>query len=247
MNNKIKKMQYKVMAKGFTFVELLIVTVLLALIVIATYKAFFSQTKMVRQSIEYFQVNDSFRKVMSFIGNDIKEATNIIYPLPIMQKDVPGLTTKPGLIIKIISKEINHRIAFNSPFGGQVSAQRTITYELEKNTANTSNVPQFRLIRTVLYQEKPGDKAKQRQVLVNNIREFIAFRTVRIPYKPSNISSSKDRIVIPRPNFESGTGNNLVHIRMTLERPKKEGEGEVYQISMNTSFYKRGKEIFINQ
>ena len=73
------------------------------------------------------------------------------------------------------------------------------------------------------------------------------FRTARKPFKPSNIGAAKDRLLLPVALSESGTGNSLVHVRMVLERTRKETEtGQVYNVSMSTSFYKRGKEIFTN-
>jgi prepilin-type N-terminal cleavage/methylation domain-containing protein len=56
--------------KAFTMVEMLIAVVLTTMIVFFAYRIFFSQTEVVTKSIEFMQVNDSFRKVMTFMGND---------------------------------------------------------------------------------------------------------------------------------------------------------------------------------
>lgn len=229
-------------------IELLIALVITSLIVIFSYKIFFSQAEVVTKSIEFMQVNDAFRKVMTFMGDDIRESTSILEPAPVFKEKVEALTTKTGVILKLRSSELNPRIKFNSPLGGQVSLRREIIYELEKiPNPNSKTIPRFRLIRTSTIEEKPGHKTVQKQQLIDNVRDLVVYRTVRKPFKPSNISSEKDRIVVPRPLYESGTGDSLVHIKMVLERDRKSAElGEVYNINLNTSFYKRGKEIFIN-
>jgi hypothetical protein len=231
--------------KAFTMVEMLIAVVLTTMIVFFAYRIFFSQTEVVTKSIEFMQVNDSFRKVMTFMGNDIRESTSILAPTPVFSDTVPTLITKTGVVLKLQSSELDPTIPFDSPLGGQVSARREITYELEKIESKT--VPRFRLIRTASIEESPGKKTTQRQELVDNIRDLIIYRTVRKPFKPANVSGDKDRIVLARPMYESGTGNSLVHLNMVLERERKDTEkGQVYNINLTTSFYKRGKEIFIN-
>ena len=234
--------------KGFTLVELLIVIVLLIIIVIFAYKVFFAQTKVVTQSLQYLQVNDSFRKVMLFLGDDIKEATNITEPLPIFNDEVSKLKTKEGVVLHLFENTIDPSISFNSPLGGQIAERDEVVYEIEKYVnPRASSIPRYRLIRTEYIQHKPGNKPKQRQVLVDNLRKFIIFRTVRKPFKPSNVSSIRTPIINPRSLYDSGTGNSLVHLKMTVERSRQHESGKVYNISMDTCFYKRGKEVFINQ
>lgn len=234
--------------RAFTLIELMIVMVLLLLIVGFAYKVFFAQTKVVSQSLEYLKVNESFRNVMLFLGDDIKEATNIIDPIPIYTKNIEKLITKPGIVLHLVNNEVDPSISFDSPLGGQISNRTEIVYEIEKYVnPNAKMIPRYRLIRTEIIQDKPGGDTKQRKVLMDNLREFSVFRTVRRPFRPSNISSLKDKIIQPRPLSESGTGNSLVHVRMTIERTRKFEKGDVYQISMTSSFYKRGKEVFVNQ
>ncbi|MDN5278207.1 MAG: hypothetical protein PWR01_2172 [Clostridiales bacterium] len=233
---------------AFSLIELLIAISVTMLIVFFAYKIFFSQTEVVTKSIEFMQVNDSFRKVMTFMGDDIREATSIIKPVPVFTDKAESLTTQTGVVLKLQTSELDPTIPFDSPLGGQVALRREITYELEKiPNPDSQTVPRFRLIRTSVIEEKPGQKVTQRQVLVDNIRDLIIYRTVRKPFKPSNINGPRDRIAVARPLYESGTGNSLVHLKMVLERDRKDTElGEVYNIDLHTSFYKRGKEIFKN-
>lgn len=152
------------------------------------------------------------------------------------------------MILHLQSSELDPQISFNSPFGGQVATRRQIVYELEKiPDPESKTIPRYRLIRTATIEEKPGQKTSQRQILVENIRDMVVYRTVRKPFKPANISSLQDSLLLPQPLNQSGTGNSLLHMKIVIERTRKETEtGQVYNISMNTSFYKRGKEIFKN-
>ena len=229
-------------------IETLIVVLITSIILLFAYRLFYSQTRVVTQSIEFLQVNEGFRKIISFMGDDIREATNIIKPAPVMSDKVVELATKPGVILHLQSSDLDPYIPFDSPLGGQVALRRDITYELEKiKNPESQTVPRYRLIRTASVEEKPGQKTTQRQTIVDNVRDLIIYRTVRRPYKFSNVGGKEDRLVLPLPISQSGTGNSLVHLRMVLERTRKSDEvGEVYSIDMATSFYKRGKEIFKN-
>ncbi len=233
---------------GFTMVEVLIAIVITTMILFFAYRVFFSQTRMVTQSIEFMQVNEGFRKVLAFMGDDIRESTTILKPVPIFQDKASELKTTAGVILQLQSSELNPQIPFDSPLGGQVSVRRTVTYELEKLPQEKPDSPlRYRLVRNAVVEEKPGHGSKQKQILVDNVRDFIVYRTVRKPFKPSNVSGKGDRLVLPQPLSVSGTGNSLVHLKMVVERPRKGFEtGDVYSINMATSFYKRGKEIFKN-
>jgi len=234
--------------QGFTLIEALIVVFITSLILIFAYRLFFSQTRMVTQSIEFLQVNEGFRKIISFMGDDIRESTNILKPAPVLADKVVALATRPGVILQLQSSDLDPNIPFDSPFGGQVALRREITYELEKiPNPESQTIPRYRLIRTASVEEKPGQKTTQRQTIVDNIRDLIVYRTIRRPFKPANVGGKEDLLVLPLPLNQSGTGNSLVHLSMAIERTRKSTEvGEVYSINMNTSFYKRGKEIFKN-
>ncbi|MDD3377010.1 MAG: prepilin-type N-terminal cleavage/methylation domain-containing protein [Candidatus Riflebacteria bacterium] len=233
---------------AFTLVETLVAVVIMLFILVFGYRLFFSQTKAVTRSIESIQVNEGFRKVLAFMGDDIKEATNIISPIPVFPEEVKSLTTKSGTVLVVQSSELDPRIRFDSPLGGQTSLKRTVTYTLDESyQAAADGNPVYKLIRFEMIEEKNGTKSTQRQALADNIREFVIYRTVRKPYTPVDVSSLKDRIVMPMPLNQSGTGNNLVNLKMVIERERDSNEtGDVYKVKMETGFYKRGKEIFIN-
>lgn len=233
---------------AFTLIEALVAISITTMILLFAYRVFFSQTEMVTKSLEFMQVNDGFRKILSFMGDDIRESTTILKPAPIFSENVIKLATKAGVVLHLQGSELDPQISFDSPLGGQVAVRRQIIYELEKiPNPESQTIPRYRLIRTTNIEEKAGQKSTQRQVLVDNIRDLIIYRTVLKPFKPGNLSSSNDHLVLPQPLRQSGTGNSLVHLKMVLERSRKDTEtGQVYNIDMTTSFYKRGKEIFIN-
>ncbi|MBR4569639.1 MAG: hypothetical protein IKO19_03120 [Candidatus Riflebacteria bacterium] len=242
---------------GFTLVEILVVVTLLIFILVFAYQIFFSQTRAVTQTIDALQTNEGLRRVLSFVGDDVRESTRIVKPTPIMLEEVPSVVTTTGSIMILQSSEIDPRIKFDSPLGGQISQITTIEYELEpmnsskENNGSTDNSGpvRFRLIRNATIEEKNGEKNRQRQVIADNIREFMIFRTVRQPFKANNVESENDKIIQEVPISEAGTGNSLIHLKMVIERNRKENERDkdkVYTVTMNTSFYKRGKEIFLH-
>lgn len=231
---------------ALTILELLIVATLLSLILMAVYRIFFSQAKMVTQSIEFLHVNDSFRKIGTVLGADIREATNIEFPVPIHHEKIDTLTTQTGVILKLTKNEIDPSLPFTATMG-QVAVRREIHYELEPNPHPAGQGgPRFRLMRTEFIEDSSG-KQKQRREIVDNIRDMVAFRTLNKPMAPRNITSISDRILQPIPATQNGSGHNVVHVKVTVERPSSENQSQVYQISMLTSFYKRGREVFTNQ
>ncbi|MBQ3643765.1 MAG: prepilin-type N-terminal cleavage/methylation domain-containing protein [Candidatus Riflebacteria bacterium] len=243
--------------KGFTLVEILVVVTLLIFILYFAYQIFFSQTRAVTQTIDALQTNEGLRRVLAFMGDDIRESTRIVKPTPIKLEDVPSVVTTTGSIMILQSSEIDPRIKFDSPLGGQISQITTIEYELEpmNKSANDDdkteeNVPvRFRLIRNATIEEKSGEKNRQRQIIADNIKELMVYRTVRQPFKPMNVGSKDDIIIQQVPLSEAGTGNSLIHLKMVMERHRNKNElkkEQIYTVTMNTSFYKRGKEIFLH-
>ena len=241
---------------GFTLVEILIVITLLVFILYFAYQIFFSQTRAVTQSIDALQTNEGLRRVLAFVGDDVRESTRIVKPTPIKLEDVPSVVTTTGSIMILQSSEIDPRIRFDSPLGGQISQITTIEYELEPmNSGNDGEnsddkgPTRFRLVRNETIEEKSGEKNRQRQIIADNIKEFMVYRTVRQPFKPNNVDSLNDTIIQHVPISEAGTGNSLIHLKMVIERNRNANErnkDNVYTITMSTSFYKRGKEIFLH-
>lgn len=231
---------------GMTIPEVLIVLLLMSVIIFVAYKVFFSQAKMVQQSVEFMQVNDSFRKITMFLGNDIRESTQIILPLPIKAEDAGKQVTVPGVVLQMLKQEMDPTLKPHATLG-QIGLLREIIYELENNpNPMAKTIPRYRLIRTEIISDRTGEKQKQRHEIVDNIREFVVFRTIRKPMKPQNVDKIDDRILELIPAHETGHGNSLIHLRVTLERTRTKDAGDVYQISMATSFYKRGKEVFLH-
>ncbi len=242
---------------AFTLVEVLVAATIMLFILYFAYQIFFSQSRAVTQTIDALQANEGFRRVLAFVGDDIKEATRIVKPTPINLEDVPSVTTTIGSILIVQSSEIDPKISFDSPLGGQISQITTVEYELEpmnssleeKEDTSENKATRYRLIRNETIEEKNGEKSRQRQTIADNIKEFAVFRTVRKPFKANSVESINDRIIEQIPISEAGTGNSLIHIRMSIERHRQKSElnkENIYTVTMNTSFYKRGKEIFLH-
>ncbi len=231
---------------GFTFVEMLIVLFITMMIVFAAYKVFFQQTRMVRQSLEEIKVNDDFRKILAFMGNDVRESTRIDEPAPVNLEDARGLSTKPGMLMRIAKEEQNPTLEREGGLG-QIAVKRTIVYELENNPNPLEpSIPRYRLIRNESVEEhgRSDDSLTQRHVICDDVRDLVVFRTIRKPLPPHNVDAIGDRLLQPQPASISGTGNDVVHLRVTLERTRIGEVNGVYRFPMQTCFYKRGKEIW---
>ena len=246
---------------GFTLVEMLVVLTLVSFILILAYKVFFAQSRMVVQSMEFMKVNDHFRRIIAYVGNDVRECTFVLQPVPVSPKDALNQVTPPqgGEVLQLIKQELDlgeKPVTFSgsswnpaTPFN-QVVRTRLITYSLERNpNPQFKNVPRFKLIRTELVEEKgqSGIKNKQSSVITDSLREFTVYRTQCKPMELMNVNRAGDRLLRPLPSSDSGGGNDLVNIRITLERQRVSENGPVYDITLNTSFYKRGREIYLNQ
>ncbi|MBF0407285.1 MAG: prepilin-type N-terminal cleavage/methylation domain-containing protein [Candidatus Riflebacteria bacterium] len=247
--------------KAFTLIEVLVVIVLMVFILMVAYKVFFSQTRMIHDSMEFMKVNDDFRKIIMRLGKDFREANHISYPVLTRWEDAPNQQTPAagGDVLKLIKQEVDpfavysktpiKNWTFDKPFDLVVKV-REIVYSLERDTnARNKNVPRYKLMRTEYVEElsKPGMKVKQETEVSDSLREFTVFRTLRKPMNVSNVSNKSDRIITSIPSNETGYGSELVYVRITLERQRPSEKGQVYDISLGTCFYKRGKEIFPHQ
>ncbi|NLM17404.1 MAG: hypothetical protein GX221_06775 [Candidatus Riflebacteria bacterium] len=223
---------------------------LTAMVLAAAYKVFIEQQKLVKFSVETVHANESFRKVTFFMGEDIKKATRIVRPTPVPLASASELITKVGTIMTVQTSEIDPRIKFDSSLGTQIAKRTHIDYELElmpNFNEDSEEVPVYRLIRNAVLDEEDGTHSGQRQVIAENIQDLIIYRTVREPFKIHSLSEPSDRMIEPRSLSETGTGNNIIHVKMAIERDRyKKEKGSVYSVTMETSFYKRGKEIFLN-
>lgn len=244
--NKTLQIRRKNDPRGFTFVELLIVMFIVTLILFAAYKVFFQQTRMVRHSLEEIKVNDDFRKILAYMGNDVRESTRIDEPAPVRIEDARTLTTKIGPLMRLAKEEQDPTIDREDSLG-QIAVKRTIVYELEDNPNPLEpSIPRYRLVRieTVDDHARSGESATQRHVICDDVRDLVVFRTIRKPLPPHNVDALGDRILQPQPASVQGTGNDVVHLRVTLERTRMGERGEVFHFPMQTCFYKRGKEIW---
>ncbi|MBF0501224.1 MAG: prepilin-type N-terminal cleavage/methylation domain-containing protein [Candidatus Riflebacteria bacterium] len=267
MNRKAVKAvgskRHRKKSHAFTIVELLIVLTLICIILAIAYKVFFSQARMVARSMEFMKVNDSLRRIIVYLGNDIREATNIVSPKPIDVKNIQDQKTPEagGEVLHIIKQEIDPSVKFGS--GGssnwtaagtsdQVVRVRDISYSLRwYRDPAAKTVPRIKLIRTEYVEERaePGVKLKQVVELTDTLREFTVFRTLRQPMnkRTEALSKKEDRLLTPVPLADAGTGNDLVYFRITLQSPRLNEQTEAYDITVNTSFCKRGKEVFQHQ
>lgn len=252
---------------GFTFVEILVVMTILTLILLTVYRFFSAQVRVVSTSMEIMKVNDDFRKIHSYLNNDIHEATMITYPAPIELKETETLVTPkpPCVVLQLVKQQLNPKAPYSRPpldkitassTYGQISRVIEVVYELrptkkaneDENQQDTS-VPRFKLFRTELIRESanPNLVVKSEKEITDTIRDLVIFRTIRKAAIRQSIQQKDDRLIELESSNNSGTGNNLVHLRVTLERRRGRKTGDVYDITLTTCYYKRGREVFYYQ
>ena len=97
---------------GFTLVEILIVVTLLIFILYFAYQIFFSQTRAVTQTIDALQTNEGLRRVLAFVGDDVRESTRIVKPTPIKLEDVPSGQEYLAIILDAMKTNNQIRITY---------------------------------------------------------------------------------------------------------------------------------------
>lgn len=242
----------------------MIVGTLMVLILAAVYKIFISQAKTISVSMESMKVNDQFRRIQSFMGDDVREATTIVFPGPEKLMDTPNLPTPkaPCRVLHVLKQEVDPSAKYvetteANPVAtttyGQVVRVREIIYELKpyrkEDDPQATVVPRYKLMRTEYIKERdtPSTTLKQELEIADTIRDLVIFRTLRNPMKAADVDgASGSGILQAIPSSSAGTGNNLIHLKVSLER-SRDMKGDLYEISLTTSFYKRGKEVFFRQ
>lgn len=240
---------------GFTMPEILVVLLLFSIILLAAHKVFFSQARMVQQSVESVMVNDQFRKILFFMGKDVREANQILHPPLVRLKEVAGLTTKSGVVLHLLQQQINPGI---KPSGSTTQVARTqeVLYRLEPikaddddDTAPAVAVPRFRLVRIERAKEAQANAVEQKMEVTDMVRDLVIYRTERKPMINQNVESPDGALLDPITPRNNGTGYAVVHIRTILERDRRRTatiDREVYGVSLATCFTMRGKGLFPN-
>lgn len=237
-----------------TLPEFLVVMLLFTIILFGSYKVFYSQTRMVQQSVESVMVNDQFRKVLFYMGKDVREASMILHPPMVRLEEVAGLTTKTGVVLHLVKQEIDPGL---KPGGDAPHVARTqeILYRLEphvpegEDNASAQEFPRFRLFRIERLKETQANTVEQKMEVTDTVRDLVIYRTLRKPMTNQSIDGSDGTVLEPLPSRTNGTGYGVVHIRTILERDRRRTatiEREVYGVSLATSFAMRGRGLWKN-
>lgn len=231
--------------RAFTLVEVLIVALLIGLIMLVAYKVFFTQAGMVSQQLEYLKVNEHFRAITAHLNNDIREATRIELPRPIPAEDAFNKPTKPGPVIHLFKQVLAPEV---HPADGQEMQTVEVIYELvDHENPHVKDVPRYKLLRHEITRKKTEILSKTKTTLSDSLAAFVAFSTIRKPPAPRSLNTSGDSLLTWFPSFQNGTGPDLIHVTITVERLRTTAaHKEVYDISMTTSICRRGKEVFAN-
>ena len=222
--------------KAITFIEVVIVVLLFAILMTAAYGMFFSEVRTIKTSLEHINVNESARKFFSFMGSDIRNANWVDYPKMLNRQVIGKLNPVTEGVVCVLRKQV---FDFEvKPPDPDFICEEIITYTLKKAADGTSDL--YRHIVSSLPGQPPKDFEKK---ISDGIVEMMVFTTNR---KPPTIgkaltSGSLKQQVNYEPYELDGTGPYLVHVSASFARKVKDEKLKGAPIKINTCFALRGK------
>ncbi len=225
--------------RAITLVEVMIVTGLFVILMIAAYRLFFAEIKTMKKALEHIGVNESARKFFLFLGNDIRNSNWVEYPKMINRQVTSRL--KPiseGKVCVLVKQVMNFEV---KPPQADFICEEIVTYTLKKAEDGTSD-----LYRHVI-SELPGQPSQNyEKKICDGIVDMMVFTTNRKPITigKSAINGDLKKLMNYEPYELDGTGPYLVHIYASFVRKGQELnqiKSENAIIKLNTCFSVRGK------
>lgn len=228
-----------------SLVEVLVVALIASAILFIAYKVFFTQARLVEDSMEYLKVNEHFRKITAHLNNDIREANRIVMPRPIPHEDSFIRPTRIGPVVHLFKQVLDPQIKPTAE--GQEMQTVEVIYELAEHPRQDKKAPRFILTRHEITRKGKAIVSRTRSTLSDALAAFVAWSSVKKPPVPRSINGPGDTMLGHLPSYQNGTGPDLVHVTITVERLRRSPvQQEVYDISLTTSICRRGKEVFPN-
>ena len=222
--------------KAVTFVEVMLVAGLFALLMTAAYRLFFAEVKTIKTALEHIGVNESARKFFSYLGSDIRNSNWVDKPTMLNRQVISKLQPINDGVVCVFRKQV---MDFEvKPPQPDFICEEIVTYTLKKSDDGTSD-----LYRHVVSQ-LPGQPSKNyEKKICDGIVEMMVFTTNR---KPITIEKSiMNGPIKKKMNYEpyelDGTGPYLVHIFASFIRKGKDIKSKQAPIKINTCFALRGK------
>ena len=193
--------------KAITLTEVMIVTGLFCILMIAAYNLFFSEVKTIKTALEHIGVNESSRKFFAFIGSDVRNSNWIDFPKMVNRQIVGSLKpVKEGKVLVLRKQVMDFDV---KPPQSDFIKEEIVTYTLKKADDGTSD-----LYRHVV-SELPGQPSKDyEKKIADGIVDLLVFVTNRKPMtiEKTILSGSLEKIMNYEPYELDGTGPYLVHV-----------------------------------
>lgn len=217
--------------------EVIVVAGLFVLLMLAIYRLFFAEVRTIRTALEHIGVNESARRFFAHLGNDIRNANWVEFPVQTNRQTVDKLMyTNEGKVLVLRRQVFDFAV---KPPAADFLREELIEYQLRKDDDGTSDL--YRIARGDL----PGTSGKVHEKKVcEGVRDMLVFTTNR---KPVNLKGaipglSAKTPIAPEPYELDGTGPYLVHVSAAFVRkgdPRDTAERVAHRVK--TCFSVRGK------
>jgi len=220
-----------------TLVEIIIASGLFVLLMLAAYRLFFSEVRNIKVALEHIGVNESARKLFAHMGNDVRNASWVEFPVQTNRQTVGSLMPLNEGKICVLRRQVFDFTV--KPPAPDFIREEIIEYFLKKSEDGTSD-----LYRAVKGSRLPhGQKAYEKKIC-EGIKDMLVFTTNR---KPVNVSSFAPtmpfkNLISYEPYELDGTGPYLVNLRATFVRKGHDrAPGDSSALTLQTSFCVRGR------
>lgn len=223
--------------KAITLMEVIVVAGLFMLLMLAIYRLFFAEVRTIKTALEHIGVNESARRFFAHLGNDIRNANWVEFPVQTNRQTVDKLMyTNEGKVLVLRRQVFDFAVKPPDP---AFLREELIEYQLRKDDDGTSDL--YRIARGDL----PGSTGKVHEKKVcDGIRDMLVFTTNRKPVnlKPLAAAAPFKTPIAPEPYELDGTGPYLVHVSAAFVR-KGDSRDAAERIAhrVKTCFSVRGK------
>lgn len=220
-----------------TLVETIIAAGLFVLLMLAAYRLFFHEVKTIKTALEHISVNESARRLFANMGNDVRNANWLDFPVQTNRQTVASLMPlNEGKICVLRRQVFDFEVKPPDP---QFIREEIIEYYLKKTEDGTSDL--YRSVKSDLQPE--GKKAYEKKIC-DGIRDMLVFSTNRKPVNVTTFSPAMPfkSLITYEPYELDGTGPYLVHLVASFVRKGDDREfKDGVPMRIQTSFCIRGK------
>ncbi len=225
-----------------TLVEIIIAAGLFVLLMLAAYRLFFAEVRSIKVALEHIGVNENARKLFAHMGNDIRNASWVEFPVQTNRQTVGALMPLNEGKVCVLRRQV---FDFSvKPPSQDFLREEIIEYYLKKSDDGTSD-----LFRAVKGNRLPPGKKEYEKKVCEGIKEMLLFTTNRKPVNVSSFAPSMPfkSLISYEPYELDGTGPYLVNLRATFIRKGNDpAPGDSHALSLQSSFCVRGRLNGVN-